>query len=351
VSPLPWPKKLLFSILPLLVLILLGEGLLRVIPLHRGEDSDTRGVVISDPDLIWRLKPHSEGPLATNELGFRDGPFQAEADRRLLLLGDSVAWGDLLKTTEQAFPHQVERELSRRTGMTVELINAAVPGYSTFQELRYLRREGLDLAPELVILQFCLNDVVERYTGLAEYGGRRFYLGVDTRRSIHGVFGWLLRWSRIFEEMTRLASGITRDREALQVTRMARPEPSPELEKAWELALTELEGIRTTTAEAGLPLALVITPYRFQLEDPAATGQPQRRLVRFARERGIPALDLLPAFHEHHRTRPEAPLFFDANHFSQFGHRCAAGALTEFLLERFPKIWASPEPPEPPESG
>ena len=47
--------------------------------------------------------------------------------------------------------------LADRVG-AVEVVNAAIPGYTTHQE-RLLFESGLDDArPELVLLQYCLND-------------------------------------------------------------------------------------------------------------------------------------------------------------------------------------------------
>ena len=49
---------------------------------------------------------------------------------------------------------------------------------------------------DAIVLQFCLNDVVERYSSLAEYGGENIFLGIDTRDAVSGVHGFLLRSSR-----------------------------------------------------------------------------------------------------------------------------------------------------------
>ena len=59
--------------------------------------------------------------------------------------------------------------------------------------------------PDLVILQFCLNDVVERYLTVARFGGDNVFLGVDTRRAGSGLFAFLLRHSRAFERFYRFS--------------------------------------------------------------------------------------------------------------------------------------------------
>jgi hypothetical protein len=61
------------------------------------------------------------------------------------------------------------------------------PGYPTFQQATYSEQKGLALDTDLVILQFKLTDVVERYHTLAQYGGANFLLGIDTREGTSGV--------------------------------------------------------------------------------------------------------------------------------------------------------------------
>ena len=80
--------------------------------------------------------------MATNQLGFRDTTYKANTDYKILLLGDSVSWGDGV-FMEQSYPFLLERRLNwDYPGKTFEVINTAVPGYSTFQQLIYLRKRG-----------------------------------------------------------------------------------------------------------------------------------------------------------------------------------------------------------------
>ena len=60
----------------------------------------------------------------------------------------------------------------------VEVLNTAAPGNTAYQELWDLER-SLQLSPDVVILQFALNDVVEPYRFLKRLGGA----GID----YHGI--------------------------------------------------------------------------------------------------------------------------------------------------------------------
>jgi lysophospholipase L1-like esterase len=314
-------------LLPTLVFILLIEGIFRLFP-DADRNATVSGIVEPDPELLWRLKPHEGGPLATNELGLSDGPYRADADVKILLLGDSISWGDSIDDQKQVFASVMEEMLADRDPRkSFEVINSGVPGYSTFQEKRYLELHGDELDPDLVILQFCLNDVVERFHALAGYGGGNIFLGVDTREAIKGVHGVLLRSSRAYEQAIRWAQKRSRRREMYSVTQLARDDLSPELEAAWSLALEELDGIDEWTSRRGIPALLVIAPYRFQLKSPLELRQPQKRLIVHAEDRNIAVLDLLPAFAAASRDQ-SVDLFADENHFSVAGHALAAEFLT-----------------------
>ena len=274
------PKKILFSLIPLLLMLSLLETFCRIFPFHKDSGQTLAGFVVQDKELGWRLQPRKEGPLATNELGFRDTPLNHNSDKLILLLGDSISWGDGVDDVKQLYPYLLETRLSEETGRTYEVINSSVPGYSTFQQLRYLQLYGIGLKPDVIVLQFCLNDVVERYSTLAQYGGDNVFLGVDTRQSIQGAYGWLIRNSRLFEALTRLLIGMSRNQQEYDVGNMASDQLSRELESAWALTLSEIDGIRDVAVRNDIPLMIVIAPYSFQLEHPEKTNQPQRALLK-----------------------------------------------------------------------
>ena len=328
-------KRILFSLIPCLLVLFLLESFLRVFSFHKDSGRTRPGFVIQDHDLGWRLQPCKTGRLATNELGLRDTSFNQNADIKVLLLGDSVSWGDGIANLRDLYPHLLERTLSETTGQTYEVINSGVPGYSTFQQRRYLELYGIGLDLDIIILQFCLNDVVERYSALAQYGGDNVFLGVDTREFIPGVYGWLIRNSRAFEALTRLLMKLARDQQAYDVRKLASDQLSHELESAWALTLSEIDDINKIAKDNNIPLMIVIAPYRFQLDKPERNNQPQKVLLKHCSDNGIPVLDLLPSFTSFHEQNKYLPLFHDANHFSTYGHSLASRVLSESILSVF----------------
>jgi len=71
---------------------------------------------------------------------------------RILFLGDSlIAMGDT--SSGELFTQVLERGLDARSAdppNSVEVINAGVPGYTTYQELEFLKIHGLDMRPDMV---------------------------------------------------------------------------------------------------------------------------------------------------------------------------------------------------------
>ena len=121
-----------------------------------------------DPDLGWRLRPgaHSRTrgfgdvevyDVTINSKGLLDDEHDYVAPpgvQRIVLLGDSVAWGWGV-SVERGFARLLEREL----GPDIEVICGAVPGWSTDQEGWWLASEGLRYEPDLVLLTFVANDL------------------------------------------------------------------------------------------------------------------------------------------------------------------------------------------------
>lgn len=293
------------------------------------EDRARAGFVVEDKDLVWKLKPQAEGPLTTNTLGLRDGPYNGNADLKILVLGDSVTWGEAIHNQRQLYTSLLEGLLQEKyPGRSFEVINAGVPGYSTFQERIYLERFGPGLQPDMVVLQFCLNDLTEPYHTLAALGGDNRFLGVDTRKAAKGAFGWLLQHSVAFEWSIKKVQRLLRRRQEYEVVKLCRETLSTELSEAWARTFEELDGVVAFSREQNVPFLLLIAPYQFQVVYPEQTGQPQQRLTNFADSRGVESVDLLPYF-SGAMQQDNQPLFFDANHFTARGHQITADALAE----------------------
>ena len=85
-----------------------------------------------------------------------DNPGQAY---RILVLGDSNTFGAIVPN-DRIYTWVLEDGL-RAEGLDVQVVNISYGGWSTDQELEALLREGVRYRPNLIILQFCTNDLTE----------------------------------------------------------------------------------------------------------------------------------------------------------------------------------------------
>jgi hypothetical protein len=97
-----------------------------------------------------------------NARGFRDrrelDGATIPGERRILVLGDSLAFGQGINRAEDRFSDLLETMLGER-GVPARVHNVAQPGWNTqeeLQELWRLSREGIPF--DLVVLAYCLND-------------------------------------------------------------------------------------------------------------------------------------------------------------------------------------------------
>ncbi len=101
-------------------------------------------------------KNYNSSYLNTNSYGFRDDEFEVnENKKKVVVLGDSIAVGLGL---EVAFPDLLEKCLNKNND-SIEVMNLAVEGYNTLQELELLKIFGLTFNPDFIVVQYSLNDL------------------------------------------------------------------------------------------------------------------------------------------------------------------------------------------------
>ncbi len=123
-----------------------------------------------DAEMLWALIPNyrpsgtSHAEVRVNSMGFRDREYSLEKPPgvfRILCLGDSTTFGFFVSSRD-AYQNVLEDTLNTSGDfgdVRFEVINAGVPGYSSFQCLNLLRHRGVQLSPDLVILLVGPNDV------------------------------------------------------------------------------------------------------------------------------------------------------------------------------------------------
>lgn len=142
---------------------------------------------IEAKDLAWTPHPYlayyptpgyRKGQTFHNSLGYRNNEFPLEKPAgvyRIVALGGSSTYDVSIEDNAQIFTAQLERLLRENYGyQEVEVINAGVPGYNSWEILTNLEFRVLDLNPDLVIIYENTNDVHARLVEPAAYRGDNF---------------------------------------------------------------------------------------------------------------------------------------------------------------------------------
>lgn len=114
------------------------------------------------------LRLHSDSTAAdvtitTNRLGLRSPELtepRKQGAIRILVLGDDTIFGADLPQS-QTVTARLEEFLSKSTGLTIEVVNAGIPGYCPLLAWLKFEHELQHLRPDLVVLHFDMTDVAD----------------------------------------------------------------------------------------------------------------------------------------------------------------------------------------------
>ncbi len=276
-----------------------------------------------NPKLHYVPKPGSPG---ISSEGIRDYEYPREkpdGTYRIGVLGDSVAFGYCTPTEslpiEKTFPKLLESRLNTPVlpgHRKVEVINLAVSGYDTLQEVEFLRTKGLAFEPDLVLVGYCLNDSIESSTELlafrdheewgtlALFGARALESAVLRSHWVRAV------WYRVLVLSSSKQSGS---------------------ESASERRSAGFDQLRALGYDEGFEVLLAIFPNLYSFE-PYQYRADHEETARIASARGFAVLDLLPVFNRASGGRVERVRGRCTSvHPNEYGHEVAARALERFI--------------------
>jgi lysophospholipase L1-like esterase len=160
------------------------------------------------PTLVYKNTPnHQTARFKINSRGFRGAEFspsKKSGERRVICAGDSCTFGWEVGDGD-TYPALLQKGLERSSREPVTVINAGVPGYSSWQVLTWCREELFSLNPDVLILYVGWNDLFEA-KGIGQRGKGDKMLAYLFRKSlfiseIHlAVNGVLKRFGRLSPE-------------------------------------------------------------------------------------------------------------------------------------------------------
>ena len=369
------PRRLVSVVDLLLFLVCLlgvgGELTLRAVASHSSSPLFARSSEsMLDFMARYRLKPSQASPgFPVNSLGHFDVEFGARTPGvpRAATIGDSFS------TSVVPHPYHFTTVAERVLGRG-EVCNIGIAGMGLNEYLYLLREEALPLQPDVVVIDvFVGNDLIDNLSGnvapswLAHWLDRDRLLVLVVPRRVFAVahdqqggmrpaavtaeqaagegvdferlYPWLRDPSKEIPTLTPERFAILERHRAQSACRADAP---PEWARIFEL-LTEM---RDLAASRSVPLAVMLIPDEFQVEDPvweAVTSGPdgekldrdlpQRVLGAWLAQQSIPTLDLLPAL------RAVVPMpdglrhlyQLRDTHFNARGNEVAGDELAEFL--------------------
>jgi lysophospholipase L1-like esterase len=288
---------------------------------------------VADPNLFWRNVADADVMfrgvrVRTNEFGMRSDAItraKPPGTYRILALGESTTFGEYV---EQHEPYCAVLQHALDGQPEVEVLNAGSTGYTLVQSRQYLQHAGLAFEPDAVLLYNGYNDylttafLAERLESVSRETGGRTDLEVlaDDRRQDRGARAWLLSHSRCL-------AWIAHRMQSDDVPAFS-PRPSdasagaarPRVPDADRLRM--LEELLELTASRGVKLVILIPAY-------AEFTRHRELLLRFARERGVAALDMEDAVR---RVGGERKLLFsDPVHPRAALHRAMGEVIAEYF--------------------
>jgi lysophospholipase L1-like esterase len=346
-------KNAALSLVTSLAVLAAGEAAMRFSvrprrrPLHR----------LCDCPYLYGLDP-SHPEVSSQGLRGRDYAVpKPKSTRRVLVLGDSVAYGVKVRPSE-TFSNVVERLLDR-SDRPVEVLNAGVLGYTPWNELQYYRARGRDFQPDVVVVAFCMNDVVDPVLHWSEtdreiskvpeaaipnpeYHSHHVarLLGPGPR-TLFGARLELARRLRLLFDPRRdpewqdgLYATVDGRRWPTYVTaeddfsiRILTDYDSPE----WKWLRSVYEQLRTAVEGDSARLVVLVLPLAYQLEE-GYPFRPQEQFRRYCAEAALSCVDVLDTLRAHRGESPfPTPPGADIWHLTPAGHRIVAAELARAI--------------------
>ena len=273
-----------------------------------------------EPDVPHTHKPNVTEKLmgveiALNGLGHR-GPDltnpKPENEKRILVLGSSITlgWGVPYK---HIFTTVIEDQLNRdgkEKGTHYRVINAGIANYNTLYELALYKRQGPDVQPDFVLLNYFIND--------AEI------IPMDKNNLIlkHSLF-----IAFMYQQLENFSSNL-KGRSLSKYYTELHEDGQP----GWEQTKRAMKKLSDLCRKHGIPLLIMLTPDAHNLSKDELYPKLYEKILARFEEMDIPVINTYPQFLNQFGDDPSrvwvAP---EDPHPNAKGHKIMADAFYGYL--------------------
>ncbi|HOK40033.1 MAG TPA: SGNH/GDSL hydrolase family protein [bacterium] len=322
------------------------------------------------PNTNIIIKNHSlskrEIKISINSLGYRNPELKNKTKKRILFLGDSITFGDYLAETE-TFVRLVENIYNTKNSNPqnqIETINAGVGSIGLESEIAILKETGLSVKPDIVILDFYLNDF-EQSPGvkllkvpkllnnlwLAHYAYKT--ASIIRMRLSKNANSWenprkLRIWMNEIKNSSATANSNTSAITLSDTITAARIREQEEFNnliirniRDWGLAWSAtawndmqpfFDELKHLSDRHHFKLMFIAFPVAEQVKMQFVDDFPQRKLRETAKRLNIPFLDMLPTLRTaYQKTYNITELFYDHCHHTPAGNLIIANTISNFI--------------------
>lgn len=255
---------------------------------------------------------------------------------RLLLVGDSYSFGVAVAN------HRIFSDiLDKQYLLNSEVLNLAVPGTGTDQQVLMWEFYGKKYQPDVVVLGFYVRDFTRNLVTFKGYSKPRFVLSENGEGKLinYPVPSPQEIYDEYFNGQKKIYSGyysyltnylFTRPYEKI-LKRRSRNAPG------WKILSYLIGRFTKAVKETGAIPLWVIFPSRDSLEGVGDYDGVVAMSETRAKNLSLSFLDLTPHFRKYHKKNPHPPIYRSeeiGGHLSYTGHKLVAKILAQFLEEK-----------------
>ncbi len=376
-------KCLLYAVGILAFAPIVAEFVLRVQAFRstsQTASAEPQPVVVPSPVMHHQMAPlqvvklrgldeQTDVEFRTNSLGFSGAEIvvpKPEGTFRIVCLGDETVLAANVPAAE-SFPQQIVARLQPFTRSKLEVINAAVPGFSPVLEALQVRHQLLALQADLIVAHFDISDPAEdrRYLRLTDLAADESPLAclhpqlasapkIKSACEHFLCVNWAKRsvddWftQRTEHESDELHAG---PKQWLNDPAFSRPDQL-------KAALLPFDQLAANSERNGTRMLLVVHPWvdhatsrskSAESDEPAIGGEVSDVFNEFEQSTGIVLCRMQPYFDR--LPDPEKALLADRRQLSLAGHETYGYAIAATILHRIPGPFVRPTRPTPSEDA